>query len=46
MESEKSKVYFIHLNHTNPVLNSESSEYKKVISAGFNIAKTGMEFFL
>lgn len=45
-ESEKSKVYFIHLNHTNPVLNSESSEYKKVISAGFNIAKTGMEFFL
>ena len=45
-ESEKSKVYFIHLNHTNPVLNSESSEYKKVISAGLNIAKTGMEFFL
>ena len=45
-ESEKSKIYFIHLNHTNPVLNSESSEYKKVISAGFNIAKTGMEFFL
>ena len=45
-ESEKSKVYFIHLNHTNPVLNSESSGYKKVISAGFNIAKTGMEFFL
>jgi pyrroloquinoline quinone biosynthesis protein B len=45
-ESEKSKVYFIHLNHTNPVLNSKSSEYKKVISAGFNIAKTGMEFFL
>ena len=45
-EPEKSKVYFIHLNHTNPVLNSESSEYKKVISAGFNIAKTGMEFFL
>ena len=45
-ESEKSKVYFIHLNHTNPVLNSESSEYKKVISDGFNIAKTGMEFFL
>ena len=45
-ESEKSKVYFIHLNHTNPVLISESSEYKKVISAGFNIAKTGMEFFL
>lgn len=44
--SEKSKIYFIHLNHTNPVLNSESSEYKKVISAGFNIAKTGMEFFL
>jgi pyrroloquinoline quinone biosynthesis protein B len=45
-ESEKSKIYFIHLNHTNPVLNSKSSEYKKVISAGFNIAKTGMEFFL
>jgi pyrroloquinoline quinone biosynthesis protein B len=37
--SEKSKVYFIHFNHTNPTLNAESKESKKVLSNGFNIAR-------
>ena len=36
---EKAKVFFIHLNHTNPLLNSESEQYKKVIKNGFNVAK-------
>lgn len=36
--SEKSKVYFIHFNHTNPVLNAESKESKQVLNNGFNIA--------
>ena len=45
-ESEKNKIYFIHLNHTNPLLNSDSSEYDKVIRKGFNVAEPNMEFFL
>lgn len=43
---DKAKVYFIHLNHTNPVLNKNSEEYKRVILSGFNIAEPGMEFVL
>lgn len=36
---DRSKVYFIHFNHTNPVLNIHSAAYKRVIDAGFHIAK-------
>ena len=43
---DKAKVYFIHLNHTNPVLNKNSEEYKRVILSGFNVAEPGMEFVL
>ena len=35
----KSKILFIHLNHTNPLLNLESREYQNVINNGFNVAK-------
>ena len=35
----KSKILFIHLNHTNPLLNLESKEYQNVINNGFNVAK-------
>ena len=45
-ESEKNKIYFIHLNHTNPLLNLDSSEYNRVIREGFNVADPNMEFFL
>ena len=45
-KSEKNKIYFIHLNHTNPLLNSDSSEYNRVIREGFNVADPNMEFFL
>ena len=45
-KSEKNKIYFIHLNHTNPLLNSDSSEYNSVIREGFNVADPNMEFFL
>ena len=45
-KTEKEKIYFIHLNHTNPVLNKESKEYENVVSKGFNIAEIDMEFFL
>lgn len=45
-KSEKNKIYFIHLNHTNPLLNPDSSEYNRVIREGFNVADPNMEFFL
>ncbi len=38
-EAEKKKVYFIHFNHTNPLLNQESDPYRTVMQQGFNIAK-------
>ena len=39
---EKSKIYFTHLNHTNPLLIENSFEQKKVRKNGFNIAKEGL----
>jgi len=41
-KKEKSKIYFIHLNHTNPLLDSNSSEYKDLISKGYNVAQEGL----
>lgn len=45
-ESEKAKVHFIHLNHTNPLLDEKSEASKTVHRNGFNIARTGMKFEL
>jgi pyrroloquinoline quinone biosynthesis protein B len=39
---ERQKVWLIHFNHTNPLLNLESKESKKVKSFGFNIAEEGL----
>ncbi|MEE3163688.1 MAG: MBL fold metallo-hydrolase [Bacteroidota bacterium] len=39
--SEKSKVHFIHLNHTNPCLDTTSQAYRTVIGSGFNAARFG-----
>lgn len=35
---EKSKINFIHLNHTNPLLDTNSAAFKKVKESGFNTA--------
>jgi pyrroloquinoline quinone biosynthesis protein B len=35
---ERAKVWFIHFNHTNPLLNAESEESKFVRSQGYNVA--------
>lgn len=40
--SEKNKIYFIHFNHTNPLLDTESRQSKRVIQNGFNIARMNM----
>lgn len=45
-KSEKKKVHFIHLNHTNPVLKSKSSERKKIENAGFHVAEEMNKFYL
>lgn len=38
-EAEKKKIIFIHFNHTNPIINTDSPEAKNVIDNGFKIAK-------
>ena len=43
---EKNKIFFIHLNHTNPLLNNDSVEYNFVLRKGYNIAKEGMKLEL
>ena len=45
-KTEKAKVYFIHLNHTNPLLDKNSPESIKVKNAGFNIARPNQIFTL
>jgi len=41
---EKSKIIFIHFNHTNPVVNIQSEEAQKVLEAGFRIGGRDMVF--
>jgi pyrroloquinoline quinone biosynthesis protein B len=41
-EGERNKVWFIHMNHTNPLLDSKSKESTRVRSEGFNIAVEGL----
>jgi len=44
--TERSKIWFIHMNHTNPVLNKESKERKFVLSEGFNVEYKGLRLGL
>lgn len=45
-KAEKQKIIFIHFNHTNPLIDSTSKEYKQVLEAGFKIARKGQVFDL
>ena len=45
-EKEKSKIVFIHFNHTNPVINNDSEETKIVIKHGFRIGRIDEVFEL
>lgn len=40
--TEKSKIVFIHFNHTNPLLKKVSAEKNKVKADGFGVAEEGM----
>lgn len=39
---QRNKVWFIHFNHTNPLLNRESEQAQFVRSEGFNVAREGI----
>ncbi|MFN3165162.1 MAG: MBL fold metallo-hydrolase [Pseudohongiellaceae bacterium] len=43
-EAEKGKIWFIHMNHSNPLLDPDSTAYQTVTGAGFNVAGEGMRF--
>jgi pyrroloquinoline quinone biosynthesis protein B len=43
---QREKVWFIHMNHTNPLLNSNSDQAQEVRAQGFNIASTGLRLKL
>jgi len=45
-DSEKNKIYFIHLNHTNPALIEESNAYKTIHENGFHVARINQAFEL
>lgn len=44
--NERNKVYFIHLNHTNPLLNKNSEAYKSLLKQGFKVAYQGQRIEL
>jgi pyrroloquinoline quinone biosynthesis protein B len=43
---QRNKIWFIHMNHTNPLLNKNSPEAKLVLSKGYHIAQEGLSFDL
>jgi len=45
-DEEKSKIHFIHFNHTNPLLNIKSDQYKTVLQNGFHVAQFGQKIQL
>ncbi|MGI2259454.1 MBL fold metallo-hydrolase [Shewanella sp. GXUN23E] len=44
--SQRDKIIFIHFNHTNPLLNGASEEYRRVTGAGFHVAQEGQRLSL
>ena len=42
--SEKSKIHFIHFNHTNPAIISDSDAQKHIKKSGFRVAEQGQIF--
>ncbi|MDA0796818.1 MAG: MBL fold metallo-hydrolase [Proteobacteria bacterium] len=45
-KEHRAKVWFIHMNHTNPLLNLNSEQAKIVRAQGYNIASTGLRLSL
>ena len=45
-QAEKNKIYFIHINHTNPILTNKNGVRDLILNAGFNIAEMGLKLSL
>ncbi len=45
-EKERNKIWFIHLNHTNPALNPKSPQTKTILKNGFHVARMNTIFYL
>lgn len=45
-QSERKKIYFIHFNHTNALLDAESGQSKVVVEKGFGVARKGLKLTL
>jgi len=45
-QKEKDKIYFIHFNHTNPLLNPTLKQRKDLLSNGFKAADQGLTIAL
>ena len=43
---ERSKVWFIHMNHSNPLLDAHSEASQRVLAGGYNIAQKGVRLGL
>jgi len=39
---ERDKIWFIHMNHSNPLLDPNSDAYQQVIDAGYHVAREGV----
>ena len=46
LERNQSKIFFIHLNHTNPAIRENSAASRNIIKNGFNVARKGMKLYL
>ena len=44
--NERNKIYFIHINHTNPILTNKNNIKSNIETFGFNIAQKGLKLFL
>lgn len=45
-QKEKSKICFIHFNHTNPLIKKQSSQKSLLLKQGFQVAEEGMQITL
>ncbi len=45
-DRDRNKIWFIHLNHTNPLLDSDSEESSEVQRKGYHVARLGDSFRL
>lgn len=45
LKRDKKKIFFIHLNHTNPALFENSAASRSITNNGYNTARFGMKFY-